>query len=288
MSWIEGLILGIIQGLTEFLPVSSSGHLAIAGTFFGLTGEENLAFAILVHIATVLSTIIVLWGEVSGLFKGLVAFRWNYETKMVSKLLLSMIPVGIVGLFFKGAVEVFFGSGLLFIGCMLLLTAALLTISYYPMKRLNRSKNIQNEEERPKNRPKACQKEEISFCDAIFIGLAQACAVLPGLSRSGTTIATGIWLGNKKENVAKFSFLMVILPVLGETLLDMMKVIKGDVSVFSSFSPVAMIVGFAAAFLSGLIACKWMINLVKKGKLIYFAIYCTVAGLFVFINSLFF
>ena len=288
MSWIEGLILGIIQGLTEFLPVSSSGHLAIAGTFFGLTGEENLAFAILVHIATVLSTIIVLWGEVSGLFKGLVAFQWNYETKMVSKLLLSMIPVGIVGLFFKGAVEVFFGSGLLFIGCMLLLTAALLTISYYPMKRLNRSKNIQNEEERPKNRPKACQKEEISFCDAIFIGLAQACAVLPGLSRSGTTIATGIWLGNKKENVAKFAFLMVILPVLGETLLDMVKVIKGDVSVFSSFSPVAMIVGFAAAFLSGLIACKWMINLVKKGKLIYFAIYCTVAGLFVFINSLFF
>jgi len=274
MSWIEGLILGIIQGLTEFLPVSSSGHLAIAGTFFGLTGEENLAFAILVHIATVLSTIIVLWGEVSGLFKGLVAFRWNDETKMVSKLLLSMIPVGIVGLFFKGAVEVFFGSGLLFIGCMLLLTAALLTISYYPMKRLNRSKNL--------------QKEEISFRDAIFIGLAQACAVLPGLSRSGTTIATGIWLGNKKENVAKFAFLMVILPVLGETLLDMMKVIKGDVSVFSSFSPVAMTVGFAAAFLSGLVACKWMINLVKKGKLIYFAIYCTVAGLFVIINSLFF
>ena len=267
MSWIEGLILGFIQGLTEFLPVSSSGHIAIAGTFFGLSGEENLTFAILVHIATVLSTIVVLWGEVSGLFKGLFVFRWNDETKMVSKLLLSMIPVGVVGLFFKDTVEAFFGSGLLFVGCMLLLTAALLLVSYIPRPRL---------------------KEEISFRDAFLIGLAQACAVLPGLSRYGTTIATGIWLGNKKENAAKFAFLMVILPVLGETLLDLMKVLKGDVSVFSSFSAAAMISGFVAAFLSGLIACKWMINLVKKGKLVYFAIYCIVAGLFVIIHSLFF
>jgi len=267
MSWIEGVILGIIQGLTEFLPVSSSGHLAIAGAFFGLTGEENLAFAILVHIATVLSTIIVLWGEVSGLLRGLFAFRWNDETKMVSKLLLSMIPVGVVGLFFKDTVEVFFGSGLLLVGFMLLLTAALLLISYFPRPRL---------------------KEEISFLDSFLIGLAQACAVMPGLSRSGTTIATGIWLGNKKENAAKFAFLMVILPVMGESLLDVMKVFKGDVSVFSSFSVAAMIGGFAAAFLSGLIACKWMINLVKKGKMLYFAIYCIIAGLFVIIYSLFF
>ena len=265
MSWIESLILGIIQGLTEFLPVSSSGHLAIAGTLFGLTGEENLAFAILVHIATVLSAIIVLWGEVSGLFKGVVLFRWNNETKMVSKLLLSMLPVGIIGLFFKDTVEQFFGGGLLFIGCMLILTAALLLISY---------------------RPRPHRKEDISFADAIFIGLAQACAVLPGLSRSGTTIAVGIWLGNDKAKAAKFSFLMLILPVLGETLLDVIKVLKGNTSIFSSFSVIAMICGFLAAFLCGLFACKWMIELVKKGQLKYFSMYCLVAGLFVITYSL--
>jgi len=265
MSWIEGLILGLIQGLTEYLPVSSSGHLAIAGTWFGLSGEENLAFAILVHCATVMSTIIVLWSEVSALFKGLVAFRWKDETKMVTKLVLSMIPVGFVGVFFKDTVGQLFGSGLLLIGCMLLLTAALLLISY---------------------RPRPRQKETISFLDAIYIGLAQACAVLPGLSRSGTTIAVGIWLGNKKENVAKFSFLMVILPVLGESLLDIIKVMKGSAVVFSSFSPAAMVFGFLAAFVSGLLACKWMIDLVKKGKLLYFAIYCAVVGLIVIVHSL--
>jgi len=271
MSWIEGVVLGIIQGLTEFLPVSSSGHLAIAGAFFGMSGAENLAFAVLVHIATVLSTIIVLWGDISGLFKGLFRFKWNDETKMVSKLLLSMIPVGIVGLFFKDTVEKFFGSGLILIGSMLLLTAVLLLISSYP-----------------KFYAKFRRKdEEISFRDACIIGVAQACAVMPGLSRSGATIATGIWLGNKKEKVAKFSFLMVILPVLGETLLDVMKVIKGDVSVFSSIAAPAMTGGFVAAFVSGLIACKWMIGLVRKGKLNYFAYYCVAAGLFVIIYSLF-
>jgi undecaprenyl-diphosphatase len=266
MGWLEGIVLGIIQGLTEFLPVSSSGHLAIAGTFFGMSGEENLAFAVLVHIATVISTVIVLWGDIAGLFKGLFAFKWNDETKMVSKLLVSMIPVGFVGLFFKDAVEMLFGSGLFLIGGMLILTAVLLLISSYPRFR---------------------QKEEISFRDACIIGVAQACAVLPGLSRSGTTIATGLWLGNKKEKIAKFSFLMVILPVLGETFLDVMKLIKGDASVFTSISATAMIGGFAAAFLSGLFACKWMIGLVRKGKLKYFAYYCIGVGLFVIIYSLF-
>ncbi|MDR2913799.1 MAG: undecaprenyl-diphosphate phosphatase [Tannerella sp.] len=263
MSWIEAVILGIIQGLTEFLPVSSSGHLTIVGTLFGMTGEENLAFAILVHVATVLSTIVVLWGEVSGLFKGFFSFRWNDETKMVSKILLSMIPVGIVGVFFKDTVEDLFGSGLLLVGCMLLLTAALLMISYYARPR---------------------QKEEISFRDAFIIGIAQACAVMPGLSRSGSTIATGILLGNKKEKVAKFSFLMVIIPVLGEAFLDVVKVMKGsDVSAFSSISVSAMVCGFVAAFISGVIACKWMIDIVKKGKLVYFAYYCIAAGLFAII-----
>ena len=264
MNWIEALILGIIQGLTEFLPVSSSGHLTIAGKIFGMTGEENLAFAILVHIATVLSTVIVLWKEIAGLCKGLFAFKWNSETQMVSKLLLSMIPVGIVGVFFKDSVEMLFGNGLLLVGCMLLLTAGLLAFC----SRTPESKG------------------ELSFRDVIIIGVAQACAVLPGLSRSGSTIATGVWLGNNKEKVAKFSFLMVILPVLGEVLLDGMKLMKGDATVFSSISMPAMLCGFTAAFVTGLFTCKWMINLVKKGQMKYFAYYCIVIGLFAIIYSL--
>ena len=256
MSWIEALILGVIQGLTEFLPVSSSGHLTIGATLFGMNGEENLTFAVVVHAATVLSTIVVLWSEVSYLFKSFFSFRWNEGTSFVCKILLSMIPVGIVGLFFKDYVESIFGSGLLIVGCMLLLTAVLLTFSYYAKPR---------------------QKEVISYKDAFIIGLAQACAVLPGLSRSGSTIATGLLLGNKKEQVAKFSFLMVIIPILGESFLNL---IKGDFAVEASgLSATVLVTGFLAAFVSGTIACKWMISLVSKGKLIYFAIYCLVLGL---------
>ncbi|MDR1225048.1 MAG: undecaprenyl-diphosphate phosphatase [Tannerella sp.] len=266
MNWIEAVILGLIQGLTEFLPVSSSGHLTVAGTFFGLSGEENLAFAVLLHVATVLSTIVVLRAEIAGLFKGLFSFRWNEETKIVSKILLSMIPVGIVGLFFKDTVEDLFGSGLMLVGFMLLLTAALLMISYFARPR---------------------RKKDLSFRDAFIIGIAQACAVVPGLSRSGSTIATGIMLGNKKESVAKFSFLMVIVPVLGEAMLDVLKMLKGDESAAFSAIPLnAMICGFVTAFLSGAFACKWMIDIVKRGKLIYFAYYCIAMGLFVVIYSL--
>jgi undecaprenyl-diphosphatase len=263
MSWIEALILGIVQGLTEFLPVSSSGHLTIGSVLFGMSGEENLTFAIAVHSATVLSTIVVLWSEIAVLFKGFFSFKWNADMQMVCKILLSMIPVGIVGVFFKDYVEELFGSGLLLVGCMLLLTAVLLAFSYYAKPR---------------------QKEEISFKDAFIIGLAQACAVLPGLSRSGSTIATGLLLGNKKEQVAKFSFLMVIIPILGEAFLDL---IKGGFSPEASgISATALVVGFLAAFISGTIACKWMINLVKKGKLIYFAYYCVIAGALAIIYSL--
>ncbi len=262
MSWLEALILGIVQGLTEFLPVSSSGHLIIGSALFGLSGDENLTFAVAVHAATVLSTICVLWHEVSVLFKGFFSFKWNDETKMVCKILISMIPVAIVGFFFKDYVEALFGSGLLLVGCMLLVTAALLAFSYYAKPR---------------------QKEEISFKDAAIIGLAQACAVLPGLSRSGTTIATGLLLGNKKEQVAKFSFLMVIIPILGEAFLDLLK--GGFSPAESGISTLALITGFLAAFISGTIACKWMINLVKKGKLIYFAYYCVVAGIFSIVYS---
>lgn len=256
MDWIEALILGIIQGLTEFLPVSSSGHLIIGGEFFGLNGEENLTFAIVVHSATVLSTIVVLWSEVSTLFKGFFRFKWNSETQFVAKIFVSMIPIGIIGLFFKDYVETLFGDGLLLVGIMLIVTAALLAFSYYAKPRL---------------------KEEIGYKDAFLIGLVQAVAVIPGLSRSGSTIAAGLLLGNKKELVAKFSFLMVIIPILGEAILDLLK--GGFTPEASGMSTTVLITGFLAAFVSGTIACKWMINLVSKGKLIYFSIYCVLAGL---------
>lgn len=257
MSWLEALILGIIQGLTEYLPVSSSGHLAIGSALFGIEGEENLAFTITVHVATVFSTLVILWKEIDWIFRGLFKFQMNAETRYVINILVSMIPIGIVGLFFKDTVEEIFGSGLLIVGCMLLLTATLLTFSYYAKPR---------------------QKENISLKDAFIIGLAQACAVMPGLSRSGTTIATGLLLGNNKEKLAQFSFLMVIPPILGEALLDILKALKGE-EVAGDIPTISLVVGFLAAFISGCLACKWMINIVKKGKLIYFAIYCAIAGL---------
>jgi undecaprenyl-diphosphatase len=263
MNWTEALVLGIVQGLTEFLPVSSSGHLLIGSALFGLSGEGNLAFAVVVHAATVLSTIVVLWSEVAVLFKSLFRFKWCEETQMVAKILLSMIPVAIVGVCFKDHVETLFGSGMLTVGCMLVLTAALIAFAGYAKPR---------------------QKETISFKDALIIGLAQACAVMPGLSRSGATIATGLLLGNKKEQVAKFSFLMVIIPILGEALLDLL---KGEFTLAASgVSETALACGFLAAFVTGTIACRWMISLVKQGKLIYFACYCTVAGLCAIIYSL--
>ena len=257
MEWFEALILGVLQGLTEYLPVSSSGHLAIGSALFGIQGEDNLTFTIAVHVATVLSTLVILWKEISWIFRGLFKFEMNAETKYVINILVSMIPIGIVGVFFKDYVEEIFGSGLLIVGCMLLLTALLLAFSYYAKPRL---------------------KENISMKDAFIIGLAQACAVMPGLSRSGTTIATGLLLGDNKAKLAQFSFLMVIPPILGEALLDCMKIVKGAAAGTSDISVLSLIVGFLAAFISGCVACKWMINIVKKGKLIYFAIYCAIAG----------
>lgn len=264
MSWIEALILGILQGLTEYLPVSSSGHLAIGSALFGIEGEDNLTFTIVVHVATVLSTLVILWKEINWIFRGLFKFQMNEETRYVVNIIISMIPIGIIGVFFKDYVEDIFGSGLLVVGCMLLITALLLTYSYYA-----------------KPRP----KERISMKDAFIIGLAQACAVLPGLSRSGSTIATGLILGNKKESLAQFSFLMVIPPILGEALLDGMKIIKDASMAGAEISTLSLIVGFLAAFISGCIACKWMINIVKKGKLIYFGIYCAIAGILTIILS---
>ena len=258
MSWIEALLLGLVQGLTEYLPVSSSGHLAIGSAFVGIGGEEYLTFTIVVHVATVLSTLVILWKEIAWIFRGLFQFQWNTETRYVLNIIVSMIPVGIVGLFFKDTVEGIFGSGLLVVGCMLLVTASLLAFSYYAKPR---------------------QKESISLKDAFIIGLAQACAVMPGLSRSGSTIATGLLLGNSKATLAQFSFLMVIPPILGEALLDVLKLMKGESLGGAELPMSALVVGFLAAFVSGCVACKWMINVVKRGKLIYFAIYCAIAGL---------
>jgi len=265
MDWLQALILGIIQGLTEYLPVSSSGHLAIGQALFGMQdGEDNLMFTVAVHVATVLSTLVILWSEIDWILKGLFKFEMNAETKYVLNIIVSMIPVGIVGVFFKDQVEEIFGSGLLVVGICLLVTSALLTFSYYARPR---------------------QKEEISWKDALVIGIAQAVAVLPGVSRSGSTIATGLMLGNKKEKLAQFSFLMVIPPILGEALLDILKAVKGE-AVIGSIGTLPLLVGFVAAFLSGCLACKWMINIVKRGKLIYFGIYCAVVGVVTILLSL--
>ena len=265
MDGLEALILGLIQGLTEYLPVSSSGHLAIGAALFGIEGEDNLTFTIAVHIATVLSTLVILRKEIDWIFRGLVKFRMNEETDYVVNILVSMIPIGIVGVFFKDKVEEIFGSGLLIVGLLLLLTASLLAFSYYA---------------RPRRKP------HISRKDAFIIGLAQACAVMPGLSRSGTTIATGLMLGNKKESLAQFSFLMVIPPILGEALLDGMKIVRISAEGSTNISLTALIIGFLAAFSSGCLACKWMIHLVKRGKLIYFALYCALVGAVTVISTL--
>ena len=266
MDWLQALWLGIIQGLTEYLPVSSSGHLTIASHLFGIEGEESLAFTVAVHVATVLSTLVILWKEIAWIFRGIFRFQYNDETRYVANIVVSMIPVGIVGVFFKDKVEEVFGSGLVIVGAMLIVTALLLTFSYYA-------------------KPRA--KENISIKDAFIIGLAQAVAVLPGLSRSGSTIATGLLLGNNKARLAQFSFLMVIPPILGEALLDTMKMVKhGTAAVMGDISLGVLAVGFIAAFVSGCVACKWMINIVKRGKLVYFAIYCAVVGVITLLLSL--
>ena len=253
--------MGLLQGLTEYLPVSSSGHLAIASHFFGIEGEANLTFTVAVHVATVFSTLVILWKDIVWIFKGLFDFKgpgMNESQRYALNILVSMIPVGIVGVFFKDYVEMIFGSGLLVVGICLLLTALLLTFSYYARPR---------------------QKENISLRDAFVIGLSQACAVLPGLSRSGTTIATGLLLGNNKAKLAQFSFLMVLVPIIGEQFLDLLKSFTGGAPIGDGLSPLCIVVGFLAAFASGLFACKVMIAIVRKARLTWFAIYCLVVSL---------
>ena len=266
MNWFEALVLGLIQGLTEFLPVSSSGHLEIGHAILGTATEENLIFTVVLHVATVLSTLLVLWHEVAQLFKGtFTTTKWNAEKDYVAKILVSCIPVFIVGMFFKEEVENFFGNGLLLVGICLLITSTLLFLSEYLTKHRMR-----------KQTDGAEVGHEVTYKDAFIIGIAQAIAVLPGLSRSGSTISTGLLCGVKKSAMAQFSFLMVLIPVLGEALLDTLDLLKGELVVELGWQP--MVVGFLAAFASGAAACKWMIGIVRRQKLTYFAIYCLAAG----------
>lgn len=265
MGWIEALILGLIQGLTEFLPVSSSGHLEIGKYLLGVEPGENLIFTVVVHGATVLSTLVVFRNDIVKLLSGFFQFKWNEETKYIVKIGISMIPIAIVGLFFKDSVEAIFDSPkiLLIVGIMLLITASILALAYY---------------RKPGDK-------DISYGRAFIIGIAQTIAVMPGISRSGATIATGLLLGTKKESVAKFSFLMVLVPILGETFLSMLSYEAPVEASTAGVGIVPLIVGFTAAFISGLIACKWMINVIKKGKLIGFAIYCLLVAMVAIIGS---
>jgi undecaprenyl-diphosphatase len=266
MQWFEALILGLIQGLTEFLPVSSSGHLELGRHLLGVETTENLRFTVVVHGATVLSTLVVFRRDIAQLLIGLFQFKWNDETKYISKIILSMVPIAVVGLFFKDYVEELFDSEniLLIVGLMLLVTALLLGFSYF----------------------RKTGHRNIGYGDAFIIGLAQTIAVVPGISRSGSTIATGLLLGNKRSEVARFSFLMVLIPIIGENILSLIKTDVPAVQMGGHIDTGVLFIGFLAAFVSGLLACKWMIDIVKRGKLIYFAIYCAIVGTMAIVGAL--
>lgn len=268
MDTLQALILGIVQGLAEYLPISSSGHLEICQDLLGLdlSGSKALEFDLMLHVATVLSTLVILWKEFVPLCKSFFTLQNDDNTRYVLKILVSCIPIAIVGLCFKNVIEGFFGSNLLIVGICLCVTAFLLSFTY-----LKRTDPHTAEPYVP--RP-------IGWWDAFIIGCAQAVAVLPGLSRSGTTIATGILLGDRKEDVAKFSFFMVIIPILGEALLDIKDMLKpaAEAAESDSVGLMPMLVGFIAAFIVGCLACKWMLKIVKEGKLVWFAIYCMIVG----------
>lgn len=267
MEWFESLILGFIQGLTEFLPVSSSGHLEIGKVLLGVQAKEDLMFTTMVHAATVLSTIVVFRKQILQILKGFFQFKYNDETDYVFKIAVSMIPIMIVGLFFKDQVEALFGT-IRVVGFALLATSALLFFSDFASKRapgaMSRTGYARN---------------GISYCQALVVGLSQALAVIPGLSRSGTTISTGLICGVRRDVMAQFSFLMVLIPILGESFLE---VVGGEFA-SSSIGALPLVLGFVSAFVSGLFACKVMIALVKKAKLSWFAIYCLIAAASIFI-----
>lgn len=264
MDLLEAIILGIIQGLTEFLPVSSSGHLELAKALFGDTSvpQESLTFTVVLHAATALSTIVVFRKEIAEIFKGLFQFKWNEEMQFSVKIILSMIPAVIIGLAFEKELESFFGGKILLVGLMLLVTAVLLLLA-------DKAKNT---------------NKSVSFKNSVIIGISQAIAMLPGISRSGATISTSVLLGVDRTKAARFSFLMVVPLILGKVAKD---ILSGDIN-FQSSEIVPLSAGFIAAFISGLLACTWMIALVKKSKLSYFSLYCAIVGLIAIGYSLFF
>jgi undecaprenyl-diphosphatase len=255
MTWFEALILGLVQGLTEFLPVSSSGHLEIGKVLLNVEVQGSLSFTVLVHFATVLSTITVFYKDILKLFSGLFQFKWNEETRYITKILVSMVPVLIVGILFWDEVASFFSGNLIMVGSALLVTALLL-ISTQFVKSGNRN---------------------IPYLDALLMGFAQVMAIIPGISRSGATISTGLLLKNERSDVAQFSFLMVLPPIIGAALLDIFSMSSSSSEV--GISAGSLIIGFLAAYLSGYMACRWMINLIKKGNLYWFAIYCAIVGI---------
>lgn len=259
MDWLQALLLGLLQGLTEFLPVSSSGHLEIGKVLLGLDAESDLTFAVVVHGATVLSTLVVFWRELWRLIKGTLQFRLNEETQYVLKIVVSMIPVLLVGIFLQDWVEGFFSGNLVFVGSMLLITALLLGLAHFIKP--------------------GVQDKPVTYKSAFLIGIAQAIATLPGISRSGATISTGMLLGTDRRQVAQFSFLMVLVPIIGANLLKIYQYWDDPDLTASAVDALPLIIGFIGAFISGLAACTWMVNLVKRGKLIWFALYCVVIGL---------
>lgn len=269
MDWLDALILGIVQGLAEYLPISSSGHLVIFREILGLklAGDDALQFDVILHAATVLSTIVVLWPMFRDLCKSFFTFKKDDNFWYVMKILVSGIPIAIVGFCFKDLVESVFTGNLTIVGVCLLATACLLTFAHYSDRLIGGRMVAAN------------RGRDITFADALTIGVAQAVAVLPGLSRSGTTIATGILIGDRRDKVASFSFLMVIIPILGESLLSVKDIMTGEAASDTAVPVSCLLIGFIAAFLVGCAACKWMLALVKKGKLIWFAVYCLIMGL---------
>ena len=263
MNIIEAILLGIMQGLTEFLPVSSSGHIEIGKSLLGIQSSDNLLFSVIVHAATALSTIIIYWNDIIKIFKGLLEFRMNDATTFSFKIIISMIPLVFVGFLLADQIEALFEGQILVVGFMLIITGFLLAMTYYSPKKTG----------------------SISYGKALLIGIAQTIAILPGISRSGATIATALMLGVDKEKATRFSFLMVLVPILGgagKKLLEYMSLPSGQ----GSISTVSLIAGFLAAFIAGLFACRWMIKIVRKGKLIYFAYYCFLVGILAILFNL--
>ena len=262
MTWFEALILGIIQGLTEFLPVSSSGHLEIGSVLLGAQSSDNLLFAVVVHLATAIATITVYRREIVDIAKDVFKFQWNESTQFVVKILISMLPVFVVGMLWKDELEALFVGNIALVGIMLLITGGLLLFA-----------NFKKDGSRP-----------VGFASAFGIGLAQAFAVLPGISRSGSTIATALILGVERSKAARFSFLMVLAPILGASLLEFKDYTENPAA--HNIEVASLVIGFLAAFISGFLACKWMIKIVKKGKLTFFALYCFIVGTIAIIASL--